>query len=100
MQRLSEIEWFAEPNLENAPPAKIAPLALFPQVDGILGIPLMAVNQLLGYLVAYRPRLFLAAIVAGSWIGWSWQRRLARWRAQVTECGYGGLLGDDKRTAA
>ena len=49
---------------------------MIPEMNGVMGLVVQALNQLMGYLVAYQPRLFLAAIVAGSWSGWSLHRRL------------------------
>jgi hypothetical protein len=77
-QRLKEIDWLAEPNLSAAPPQKIPSLQILPEANNPVGAIFKAINQLLGYLVAYQPRLFLAAIVAGAWVGWSWHRRLQR----------------------
>lgn len=98
--KLSDIDWLAEPNLDKAPSGHIPPLDLFPKVGGVPGVVLMAANQLLGYLVAYQPRLFLAAIVAGSWIGWSWQRRLTRWSQRLTECVDDSISACETRKAA
>ena len=55
-------------------------------MSGIPGIAAKAINQLLGFLVAYQPRLFLAAVVAGSWVGWSWHRRLQKLTEYAADC--------------
>lgn len=78
-ERLRSIDWWAEPNLHDSPATDLSPVPLLPKSRGIVGVLFMAVNQLLGFLVAYQPRLFLAAILAGSWTGYLWQRRLCRW---------------------
>lgn len=85
LQRLREIDWFAQPNLDKKPPRVIEPLHVLPEISGLHGVPLKAVNQILGYLVAYQPRLFLAAIIAGSWVGWSCRRRLEKLHEHVVE---------------
>lgn len=85
LQRLREIDWFAQPNLDKKPPRVIEPLHVLPEISGLHGTPLKAVNQMLGYLVAYQPRLFLAAIIAGSWVGWSCRRRLEKLHEHVVE---------------
>jgi hypothetical protein len=54
----------------NQPVPKVA---LIPETETLWGSVAKAINQLLGYFVIYRPRLFLAAILLGSYIGWSWQ---------------------------
>ncbi len=54
----------------NQPVPKVA---LIPESESLWGFVAKAINQLLGYFVIYRPRLFLAAILLGSYIGWSWQ---------------------------
>ena len=48
-------------------------VALIPEPATMWGIVGKAINQLLGYFVIYRPRLFLAAILLGIYTGWSWQ---------------------------
>ena len=58
------------------PPREIEPLNVLPAVGGVHGAVFKAVNQLLGFFVAYQPRLFLAAIIAGCWVGWTCHRRL------------------------
>ena len=83
--QLAKIDWLAEPNLKNAPPDHIAPLNLFPRVGGLPGAVLLAINQLLGFLVAYQPRLFAAAILSGGWLGWLWQRRLVAWNKTMRD---------------
>ena len=90
-QQLGEIQWFAEPNLSKAAPREIPPLNLLPKPGGIAGIVTRAINQVCGYLVSYQPRLFLAAVIAGSWIGWSWTRRLRAIHQRVIEAN-GGVI--------
>ena len=48
-------------------------VALIPEPATMWGFVGKAINQLLGYFVIYRPRLFLAAILLGIYTGWSWQ---------------------------
>jgi hypothetical protein len=43
------------------------------------------VNQLLGLLIAYQPRLFLAAVLAGAWTRWRWKQRLSTLQLRVNE---------------
>ena len=66
----------AVPDLTTPPPVSIPPLKLVPNVGGVLGIVATAINQLLGFVVAYQPRVFLASILAGGWTGWRWHQRL------------------------
>lgn len=75
-EQLSQIDLLAAPDLTQPPPAEIAPIHVVPKISGILNVIGMAINQLLGFLVAYQPRLFLAAVIAGGWTGWRWQQRL------------------------
>lgn len=51
-------------------------VALIPETSSSIGFVARAFNQLFGYVVFYRPRLFLAAILLGTFMGWSWQPRL------------------------
>lgn len=74
--QLAAIDWWAEPDISRIPKGTVEPLDVIPEVNGVMGLVVQALNQLMGYLVAYQPRLFLAAIVAGSWSGWSLHRRL------------------------
>jgi len=46
---------------------------LIPEPDTMIGLVARAINQMIGYFVVYRPRLFLAAVLLGAYIGWSWQ---------------------------
>jgi hypothetical protein len=48
-------------------------VALVPESESLPGLVSRAINQLLGYFVVYRPRLFLAAVLLGAYVGWSWQ---------------------------
>ena len=74
------VDWFGPPDLKRNPPRKIAPLQLIPEPGGVLGLLARAVNLLLAYFVSYQPRLFLAAVLAGGWIGWCWHRHLQQWQ--------------------
>ncbi|MCA9175044.1 MAG: hypothetical protein KDB14_11230 [Planctomycetales bacterium] len=75
-QRLTEIHWLAPPDLKRSPPGNIEPLRILPKLSGMLGLISLAINQLLAYLVAYQPRLFLAALLVGGWTGWKWHQHL------------------------
>ncbi|MEN1680402.1 MAG: hypothetical protein AAGJ46_12485 [Planctomycetota bacterium] len=82
-QRLSQVDLLAPPDFSKAPPS-IEPLKLLPEPAGVGGILCAAVNQMLGYLAAYNPRLLVASLLAGGYVGWTWQRRLARWRERLS----------------
>jgi len=84
-ERLQAVDFLALPDLTKRPPQEIAPLPLIPKVSGVFAIAGAAVNQLLGFLIAYQPRLFLAAVLAGAWTGWRWQQRLSTLRLHVGE---------------
>ena len=56
-------------------PDRVARVALLPEGGSWFGVVGQGVNQLLGYLVFYRPRLFLAALLAGGYLGWALNRR-------------------------
>lgn len=75
-QRLTSIRWFAKPDLSR-PPQPVQPLKVIPKGPGIYGGVGGAINQLLGYLVDYEPRLFVASILVGGFAGWRLQRRVA-----------------------
>lgn len=75
-QRLTSIRWLAKPDLSRTP-QPVEPLRVIPKGPGIYGGVGGAVNQLLGYLVDYEPRLFLASILVGGFAGWRLQRRVA-----------------------
>lgn len=83
--QLGKIDVFAPPDLTKPPPSDIKPVPLIPEINGVFRIVGLAINQLLGFVVAYQPRLFLAAVLAGSWTGWRWQRRLATLVRHVDE---------------
>jgi len=85
VEQLAGVDFTAVPDLNQPPPSKIEPLELFPKSGGVLGIITMAINQLLAFVVAYQPRVFLAAVLAGSWNGWKWQRRLATLAHHVSQ---------------
>ncbi|TWT77358.1 hypothetical protein Pla123a_20190 [Posidoniimonas polymericola] len=57
-------------------PEQIPRVALLPEGTNWFGVVGQGVNQLLGYLVFYRPRMFFAALLAGGYLGWAWHRRL------------------------
>ena len=82
--RLNTIDWWAEPDISRIPLGTVEPLHMIPEPNGVLGLVVQALNQLMGYLVAYQPRLFLAAIVAGSWSGWTLHRKLKGFSEQKT----------------
>lgn len=75
-QRLAAINWLGKPDLSRDP-QPVEPLRVVPKGPGIYGGVGGAINQLLGYLVDYEPRLFLASIFVGSFVGWRLQRRVA-----------------------
>ncbi len=55
----------------------IEPVELPLHIGGVLGAMLRAVEQLLGYLRAYQLNLFLASLVVGIYLGWTWHRGIA-----------------------
>jgi len=55
---------------------RVDSLNLLPESVGVIGFVVRAINQVLGYLVAYPPRLFLAAIIAAAWMGRTVHNRL------------------------
>jgi hypothetical protein len=67
---------------------RVPRVALIPETGTVPGILARAVNQILGYLVVYRPRLFLAAILLGAYVGWSWQPQVESLR-----CWFRSLTG-------
>ncbi|MEM8864374.1 MAG: hypothetical protein AAGF31_02375, partial [Planctomycetota bacterium] len=97
-RRLRDIDWLKAPDFAKAP-AKIQPIGLLPKLSGAFGIVCQAGNQLLGYLVAYNPRLFLAAMLAGGYLGWAWQRRVARWTRFVPRLAPAAQASDRRRAA-
>lgn len=78
-----KLSWFAPPDLSQ-PPGPVPPLFEVKKGQGVVGIILGAISQLLGYLFAYQPRMFFAAILAGSYIGYRLQQRFATMKAVVT----------------
>lgn len=82
-QRLVNIEWLKAPDLSRSP-KPVEPLPVVPKGPGIYGGVGGAINQLLGYLVDYEPRLFLASIIAGGFVGWRVQRKVAIANAVVS----------------
>lgn len=81
-QRLSAIRWLQKPDL-NRRPRPVEPLRLLPEGSGIFGVVGGAMNQLLGYLVEYEPRLFLASLLAGGFAGWRLHGQVAFAHAAV-----------------
>ena len=84
-ERLQAVDFLALPDLTKRPPREIAPLPLIPKDSGVFAIAGAAVNQLLGLLIAYQPRLFLAAVLAGAWTRWRWKQRLSTLQLRVNE---------------
>lgn len=74
--RLASINWLGAPDLSRKP-ERVEPLQVVPKGPGIYGGVGGAINQLLGYLVDYEPRLFFASIIAGGFLGWRVQRKVA-----------------------
>lgn len=91
-QQLSDIDWMAVPDETTTPTGRIPPLDLLPEMNGVAGVVAKAVNQTLGFLVAYKPRMFLAALIAGGWVGWSFHRRIQQIHEQI-------IGADDKEPA-
>ena len=81
--QLVSLRWLDKPNLDRSPQT-VQPMSLLPEAPGVLGAATAAINQLLGYLIAYEPRLFLASILAGSFAGWRLQRRVVVTQAMVS----------------
>ncbi len=75
VDQLTSIDWLQEPNLDFTD-QQVAPLRVLPNTTGAIGLVFQAINQLLGFLVVYQPRLFLASTLGGAWIGWRWHKRL------------------------
>ena len=48
-------------------------IALPGEGETVFGMMARGINQLLGYFVVYGPRLFLASVLLGCYLGWSWQ---------------------------
>jgi len=74
--RLASVDWLGAPDLSRKP-GRVDPLYLVPKGPGIYGGVGGAINQLLGYLIDYEPRLFFASIIAGGFMGWRVQRKVA-----------------------
>ncbi|MGI9457719.1 MAG: hypothetical protein ACR2NU_14230 [Aeoliella sp.] len=81
--RIAAIRWLDKPDLSRKP-KPVEPLEIVPHGPGIFRGVSGAINQLLGYLVDYEPRLFLASIIAGSFVGWRLQRRVVVAHAVVS----------------
>ncbi|TWT31131.1 hypothetical protein KOR34_45060 [Posidoniimonas corsicana] len=73
---LTDHRYVSELGAAGVLPNPIPRVALLPEGTNALGIVGRGVNQLLGYLVFYRPRMFLAALIAGGYLGWASHRRL------------------------
>ncbi len=65
-------DWSAGPEQARNWRDPIPSVALLPEPGSVIGFVAKGVNQTFGYLVYYRPRLFLAALLLGVYIGWSW----------------------------
>ncbi len=98
-QRLNNVQWLRKPNLSRRP-EPILPLNVVPKGSGIYGSVAAAVNQLLGYLVAYEPRLFLASLVTGSFVGWRIQHKVAAAHVVVTGDFHGNAARETEKRAA
>lgn len=72
-RRLSDLQTAATDGSHHRWTEKIPRVDLVPETGAVPGILAQSVNQVLGYLVVYRPRLFFAAILLGAYLGWSWQ---------------------------
>ena len=72
----SRLNW--DPPTFQSQPDRIKPVPAVPRTGGIFSVVALALNQLLGYLVAYQPRLFCAAILGGGWLGWIWHKRVEK----------------------
>lgn len=77
------LSWLAPPDL-SLRPEPVQPLFEVEKGQGFAGLVLGVVSQLLGYLFAYQPRLFLASVLAGGYLGWRLQRRFTTVHALVT----------------
>jgi hypothetical protein len=71
--KLSDVQASATDGSHHRWTASVPRVALIPEPESVLGLIARAINQLVGYFVIYRPRLFIAAILLGLYIGWSWQ---------------------------
>lgn len=67
--------WWDVPDIDRLATAPVSDVRWFPEPNGVLKPVGRAANVLLSYLATYQPRLFLAAVIAGGWIGLSCQRR-------------------------
>ncbi|MCA9241716.1 MAG: hypothetical protein KDA37_16010 [Planctomycetales bacterium] len=66
-------------------PDRVPRVALLPEHGSWLVVVGRGANQLLGYLVFYRPRMFAAALIAGGYLGWAAHRRWLWAEAKVDE---------------
>ncbi len=71
--KLSKLQASATDTSHHRWTQRVPRVMLMPESSSAWGLVAKAINQLLGYFVVYRPRLFLAAILLGSYLGWSWQ---------------------------
>ncbi|GAB5443002.1 MAG: hypothetical protein Fues2KO_33510 [Fuerstiella sp.] len=67
--------WWDVPDIDHLAAAPVSDVRWFPEPNGLLKPVGRAANVLLSYLSTYQLRLFLAALIAGGWIGLSCQRR-------------------------
>ncbi|QDU55609.1 hypothetical protein [Aeoliella mucimassa] len=98
-QQMGAIRWFAKPDLARQP-QPIPPVRLFGEGPGVLGWIGSAVNQLLGYLITYEPRLFLASLVAGGFVGWQLHGRVSKANAVIADLVSGNSDENVTRKAA
>lgn len=82
---LSDLETVATDGSHHHWDQPVPRVDLIPESETLWGMVGRAINQLLGYFVVYRPRLFLAAVLLGSYIGWSWQPYFESLRSWVRD---------------
>ncbi|TWT92763.1 hypothetical protein [Stieleria varia] len=95
VDQLRQLDWWAKPDLSRAAQREIAPVALFPKASGLIGLVFTMFNQVLGFMVAYQPRLFAAAVIAGGSLGWGWHSKLQSLQQRVLEFADGETLDGD-----
>jgi hypothetical protein len=71
--KLSDLRTVATDGSHHRWDQRVPRVEALPEARSAIGIIGRAINQLLGYFVIYRPRLFFAAVLLGTYIGWSWQ---------------------------
>ena len=90
---------------ELPPGAAPPPVQLLPQIGGWPGQVFAAINQLIGYFQHYQPRLFLAALIVGAYLGWRWHSAL-NWISELLAAKTAEVIrlstphGQDERRAA